>query len=74
MTQHINDEFTQLYPTIGKYYVLSIDELKRADAVKRLRQEYYETTGRMLHEPEADYSLSPSISAFWTRLSRFLVA
>lgn len=74
MTQHINDEFSQLYPTIGKYYVLSIDELKRADAVKRLRQEYYETTGRMLHEPEADYSLSPSISAFWTRLSRFLVA
>jgi hypothetical protein len=74
MTQHINDEFTQLYPTIGKYYVLSIDELKRADAVKRLRQEYYETTGRMLHEPEADYSLSPSISAFWTRLSSFLVA
>lgn len=74
MTQHINDEFTQLYPTIGKYYVLSIDELKRADAVKRLRQEYYETTGRMLHEPEVDYSLSPSISAFWTRLSRFLVA
>lgn len=73
MTQHINDEFTQLYPTIGIYYVLSIDELKRADAVKRLRQEYYETTGRMLHEPEADYSLSPNISAFWTRLSRFLV-
>lgn len=73
MAQHINDNFTQLYPTVGKYYVLSIDELKHADAVKHLRQEYYETTGRMLHESETAYSLSPSISAFWTRLSRFLV-
>ena len=74
MAQHINNDFTQLYPTIGKYYVLSIDDLKNADAVKRLRHDYYETTGQMLHEPEAVYSLALSISAFWTRLSRFLVA
>lgn len=72
MAQHINDDFAQLYPTIGKYYVLSIDDLKRADAVKRLRQEYYETTGRILHESETVYSIAPTISAFWTRLSRFL--
>jgi hypothetical protein len=73
MAQHINNDFTQLYPTIGKYYVLSIDDLKNADAVKRLRHDYYETTGQMLHEPEAVYFLALSISAFWTRLSRFLV-
>ena len=73
MAQHINDNFTHLYPIIGKYYVLSIDDLKCADAVKRLRQEYFDTTGQMLHEPEAVYSLALSISAFWTRLSRFLV-
>lgn len=72
MAQHINDDFTHLYPTIGKYYVLSIDDLKRADAVKRLRQEYYDSSGLMLHEPERPYSIAPSISAFWTRLSRFL--
>lgn len=72
MAQHINDDFTHLYPTIGKYYVLSIEDLKRADAVKRLRQEYYETTGRIFHEPEAVYSIAPSVSVFWTRLSRFL--
>ena len=72
MAQHINDDFSDLYPTLGKYYVLAIEELKSADAVKRLRQEYYETTGRMLHEPESAYSIAPSISVFWTQLSRFL--
>jgi len=72
MAQRINDDFTRLYPTIGEYYLLSLDELKRSDAVKRLRQEYYETTGQMLHEPNAVYSLAPGISAFWTRLSRSL--
>ena len=45
---------------------------KYADAVKRLRQEYFDTTGRMLHEPETVYSIAPSISSFWTQLSRFL--
>ena len=72
MSQHINDDFTDLYPTIGRYYVLAIDELKYADAVKRLRQVYYDTTGRLLHEPEAVYSIAPSITVFWTQLSRFL--
>lgn len=72
MAQHINDDFARLYPTIGKFYLLSIDELKRADAVKRLRQEYYDSTGQMLHESEAVYSIAPTISAFWTRLSRFI--
>jgi hypothetical protein len=27
----------------------------------------------MLHEPEYVYSLAPSISAFWTHLSKFLL-
>ncbi len=72
MAQQINDNFTDLYPTIGRFYVLAIDELKYADAVKRLRQEYFDTTGRMLHEPETVYSIAPSISSFWTQLSRFL--
>ena len=73
MAQHINSDFTHLYPTIGRYYVLSIDDLKCANAVKRLRQEYYEATGQMLHESESVYSLAPKIPAFWTRLSKFLM-
>ncbi len=73
MAQHINSDFTHLYPTIGRYYVLSIDDLKCANAVKHLRQEYYEATGQMLHESESVYSLAPKISAFWTRLSKFLM-
>ena len=70
MAQQINDDFTRLYPTIGRFYVLSIGELKHAEAVNRLRQEYYETSGQMLHEP---YTPVPSVSAFWARLSRFLL-
>ena len=73
MAQQINNDFTCLYPTISKYYVLSIHELKHADAVIRLRQEYFESTGRMFHEAQTPYSIAPSISAFWTRLSRFTV-
>lgn len=72
MAQHINDNFSKLYPIICNYYILSIDDLKYADAVRRLRQEYYESTGYMLHESEVVYSIAPSISSFWTRLSRFL--
>ena len=72
MAQHINDDFSHLYPTIGKYYVLAIDDLKNADAVKRLRQDYYDTIGHILHEPKTVYFIAPSISVFWTQLSRFL--
>lgn len=73
MAQYINDDFAQLYTTIGKYYVLSIDDLKCADAVKRLRQEYYASTGQMLHESELPYSVTPSIPVFWTRLTRLII-
>ena len=72
MAGRINDDFTHLYPTLMLYYGQSLETLSRADAVKRLRQEYLAATGNMLHEAETPYSLAPSISAFWTRLERFL--
>ena len=73
MAQRINDDFEQLYPTLMLYYGQTLDTLDRADAVKQLRQEYLVATGTLLHEPETVYSLAPSISAFWTRINRFLV-
>ena len=73
MAQHINDDFAHLYPTIRKYYVLSIDDLQHAADVKRLRENYYAATGQLLHEPETVYSLAPDISVFWTHLSRCLM-
>ena len=73
MAQRIHDDFSHLYPTLMLYYGQTLDTLNRADAVKRLRQEYLAATGNMFHEAETSYSLSPSISAFWTRLNRFLV-
>lgn len=73
MARHINDDFTHLYPTLGQYYIHSLDTLQCADTVKRLREEYYNATGAMLHEPGEGYSAIPTIAVFWTRLSRFLV-
>ena len=72
MAGRINDDFAHLYPTLMLYYGQTLDSLSRADAVKRLRQEYLDITGNMLHEAETPYSIAPSISAFWTRLERFL--
>lgn len=73
MAQHINDDFTHLYPTLMFYYGQTLDALSRADAVRQLRQEYLAATGKLMHEPDTPYSLAPSISAFWTRLERFLI-
>ena len=73
MAQHINDDFTNLYPTLMLYYGQALNTLTRADAVKQLRQEYLDATGNMLHEAETPYSLSPSVSAFWRQLGRLLV-
>ena len=73
MAASINDDFAHLYPTLMRYYAQTLETLSHADAIKQLRQEYDEATGHMLHEPEAAYSLSPSISAFWNRLDRFFI-
>jgi len=73
MARHINDDFTHLYPTLGKYYIHSLDTLQCADAVRHLREEYYNATGAMLHEPGEGCLLTPTASVFWTRLSRLLL-
>lgn len=70
MAQQINDNFTHLYPILFAYYCQSIEALPRASAVKRLRQDYLNTSEQSLHEQGMGYSLSPSISSFWTMLSR----
>ena len=73
MAQQINDDFTHLYPTLLGYYSQAIDSLNCSEAVKQLRQEYYLTTGDMMHEPEPSYSTSLTIEAFWNKLNRFLI-
>ena len=73
MAQKINDDFDRLYPTIAAYYIHSLEHLECADSVKRLREEHCASTGTMLHESGLPYSIAPSISAFWIRLSRFLI-
>lgn len=73
MAQRINDDFIHLYPTLLSYYCQAIDALPCADAVKQLRQNYYLTTGDMMHEENASYSIPLTITAFWKKLNRFLI-
>lgn len=73
MAQRIHDDFTHLYPTLLIYYTQSIDTLKCANAIKKLRQKHYEATGNMLHEPDASYSPRLTITILWNHISKLLV-
>ena len=73
MAQHINDDFEHLYPTLLSFYAQTIDTLKCADAIKQLRQQYYETTGVLAHEPAPDYLVRVTIKQFWNKLNRILI-
>ena len=72
MAQKINDDFLNLYPTLLVYYNQVVDTLNCADAIKNLRQEYFEETGFMMHEAEAEYSVPVTIEYFWNKLEMFL--
>ena len=73
MSQRIYDEFDQLYPTLLMYYNQTIDTLKCAEDIKRLRLQYYEATGMMAHEPEPSTSVVVTASGFWSKLSKLLI-
>ena len=73
MAQHIYDGFVHLSPTLLMYYAQTIDTLKCADAIKLLRQQHYEATGVMAHEPDSDYPVRTTINAFWNKLNCLLI-
>ena len=73
MARHIYNDFTHLYPTLLSYYTQTIDSLECADAIRRLRQEYYEVTGTMAHEPELSCSIVITVAGFWEKMNRMLV-
>ena len=73
MARHINDDFTNLYPTLSVYYDQIIDTLPCASAIRQLRWQYRETTGNLLHEPEVAYSAQLNIKGFWCKLNRWLI-
>ena len=73
MARQISDDFTHLYPTLLTYYNRTIGNLKCADAIRQLRQEYYEATGTMAHEPEPSSSIITTASGFWEKLNRMLI-
>ena len=73
MARHIYNDFTHLYPTLLSYYTQTIDSLECADAIRRLRQEYYEATGTMAHEPEPSYSIVTTVAGFWEKMNRMMV-
>ena len=73
MARHIYNDFTHLYPTLLSYYTQTIDSLECADAIRRLRQEYYEATGTMAHEPEPSCSIVTTVAGFWEKMNRMMV-
>lgn len=73
MARQIYDDFVHLYQTLLMYYAQTIDTLKCANAIKRLRQQHYEATGIMAHEPDSDYPVRTTIKAFWNKLNRLLI-
>ena len=73
MAHHIYNDFDHLYPSLLAYYNQTIDKLKCADAIKKLRQQHYETTGIVAHEPEPSYAIVANIKGFWDKLNRLLI-
>ena len=73
MAQHIYDDFDKLYPTLLSYYTQTINTLKCSEDIKRLRQQHYEATGMMAHEPEFDSPGRTTVKAFWNKLNRMLI-
>ena len=73
MARRISDDFTHLYPTLLTYYNQTIGNLKCADAIRQLRQDYYEATGTMAHEPEPSSSIVINANGFWEKLNRMLI-
>lgn len=72
MAQKINNDFLNLYPTLSDYYNQVVETLHCADAVKNLRQEYFEKTGHLLHEDQAEYSVPVTVKYFWNWMERFI--
>ena len=73
MAQRVYDDFDHLYPTLLAYYNQSIDTLKCAEDIRRLRQQYYEATGMMAHEPETSNAVVVTASGFWNKLNKILI-
>ena len=73
MAQRVYDDFDHLYPTLLAYYNQSIDTLKCAEDIRRLRQQYYEATGMMAHEPEPSNAVVVTASGFWNKLNKMLI-
>ena len=73
MSQHINEDFLHLYPTLLYYYTQSINTLDpdRAAAINHLHQSHLDTTGDLLHEPTAPYARRYSKAALWNLVEQF---
>ena len=73
MAHSIYDDFAHLYPTLLIFYNQTVDTLECADAIRRLRQRYYEATGTMVHEPDLSSRVSVTIRGFWEKLNKMLI-
>ena len=74
MSQRINEGFLHLYPTLLSFYDQCVGALSPdlADAVSRLRQSHFDSTGSLLHESAAPYGRRYSKAALWNLVERLL--
>ena len=73
MAQCIYGDFEHLYPTLLMYYTQTVNTLKCAENIKKLRLQHYEATGIMAHEPDLNDSTNTTIKAFWNKLNKLLI-
>ena len=75
MSQRINEGFLHLYPTLLSFYNQCVGALSPdlADAVSRLRQRHFDSTGNLLHESPAPYGRRYSKAALWNLVERLLI-
>ncbi len=71
MAEHINNDFDSLYPTLIRYYNITLQSQEQVSSITSLRNKYYQETGFMLHEDIAPYG-KLTINGFRYKLNKLL--
>ncbi len=71
MAEQINNDFDSLYPTLIRYYSISLESQEQVTSILSLRNKYYLENGNMLHEGIASYG-KLTINGFSYKLNKLL--
>ena len=71
MAKQINNNFYSLYPTLIRYYSISLESQEQVTSIMLLRNKYHRENGNMLYEDIASYG-KLTISGFCYKLNKLL--